>query len=143
MLNDFQEAGTAFPSMVSGALLHISMKAKGECEAALLEKAIKEAATTGCIGSCLAFIVCLFDVYFILSVSSRFGYRLFKCYLILFLADERCRRRRPYMSSCLLWSSILTFKLMLKKRLTLSWEKISEGCRTGMTAFLYPTLMPL
>ncbi|KAJ8581852.1 cytochrome P450 [Rhizopogon salebrosus TDB-379] len=45
------EAGTAFPSMVSGALLYISMKAKGEREAALLEKAIKEAATTGCIAA--------------------------------------------------------------------------------------------
>jgi hypothetical protein len=86
ILNDFQEAGTAFPSMVSGALLHVSMKAKDEREAALLEKAIKEAATTGCIGSCLAFIVCLFDVYFILSVSSRFGYRLCKCYFIFILS---------------------------------------------------------
>jgi len=49
--NDSQAAGTAAPSMVSGALLHISENAKDEHEAALLEKAVKEASASGFAGS--------------------------------------------------------------------------------------------
>jgi hypothetical protein len=49
--DDSQVAGTAAPSMVSDALRRIPEKAKDEKEAAIFEKAIKEASASGYAGS--------------------------------------------------------------------------------------------
>jgi hypothetical protein len=54
--------------MVSDALHRVAEKAKDEQEAALLEKAVKEASSSGYAGACCAMIRWFFDVYLILSM---------------------------------------------------------------------------
>ena len=51
------------PSVVSDALLRASMKAKDEHEATLLEKAVKDAGASGCLGLSLS-CVCLTYILF-------------------------------------------------------------------------------
>ena len=147
MLSDSQAAGTAASSMVSDALLRISERANDEHDAALLEKAVKETSAAAYGGSCSASNPCLFDIYliilfilFMLLAASETVY--WKLCLILFPADERYRRCRLYVYSCLPWSSTLRFKHVLKKKLTPSLEKVSNDCLSGMTALPCPTLMP-
>jgi hypothetical protein len=86
ILNDSQEAGTAASSMVSDALLRVLEKARDQHEVAFLEKAVKEASATGCIGSCSAFIMYLFGVHLTLYVSSRFGNSLFEGIFVFVLS---------------------------------------------------------
>jgi hypothetical protein len=62
VLNDSQVADTAALSIISDALLRVLEKAKYEYEVALLEKAVKEASATGCIGSCS--LSSFFGIYF-------------------------------------------------------------------------------
>lgn len=55
------------PSVVSDALLRVSTKAKDEHEATLLEKAVKDASATGCMGSYLS-CACLTYILFSLCL---------------------------------------------------------------------------
>jgi hypothetical protein len=55
------------PSVVSDALLRVLTKAKDEHEATLLEKAVKDASATGCMGSYLS-CACLTYILFSLCL---------------------------------------------------------------------------